>query len=45
MESVGPVQTNIYQSIGKSYRKDVSQLQFDNDPRAQEKLQMKDEQC
>ena len=40
---VEPVQKKIYQS--NTYRKDVSQLHFDNEPRAHERQQVKDQQC
>ena len=42
VEPVEPVQTNIYQR--NIYRKEVSQLHFDDSARVQEKLQTKDEQ-
>ena len=42
MEPVEPVQRNIYQS--NTYRKDLSWSYFDNEPRVQEKQQVKDQQ-
>ena len=42
MESVEPIQINIYQSY--AYRKDLSWLHFDNEPRVQERQQLKDQQ-
>ena len=42
MEPVEPVQMNIYQS--NIYRKDLSWLYFDNEPRVQERQQVKDQQ-
>ena len=42
MEPVEPVQMNTYQS--KTYRKDLSWLHFDNEPRVQERQQVKDPQ-
>ena len=37
-----PVQINIYQS--NTYRKDLSCLHLDNEPRVQQRLQVKDQQ-
>ena len=42
MEPVEPVQTNIYQS--NTYRKDLSWLHFSDEPRVQERQQVKGEQ-
>ena len=42
MEPVEPVLNNIYQS--STYRKDVNWPHFDDEPRVQEKQQMKDQQ-
>ena len=42
MEPVEPVQMNIYQS--NTYRKDLSWPHFDDEPRVQEKQQVKDQQ-
>ena len=42
VEPVEPVQMNIYQS--NTYRKDLSWLHFDDEPRVQEKQQVKDQQ-
>ena len=42
MEPVEPVQMNIYQS--NTYRKDLSWLHFDDEPRVQERQQIKDQQ-
>ena len=42
MEPVEPVQKNIYQS--NTFRKDLSWLHYDNEPRVQEKQQVKDQQ-
>ena len=42
MEPVELVQMNIYQS--NTYRKDLSQLHFNNEPRVQERQQLKDQQ-
>ena len=42
MAPVKPVQINIYQS--KTYRKDWSWLHFDDEPWAQERQQVKDQQ-
>ena len=42
MEPAEPVQMNIYQS--NTYRKDVSWPHFDDEPRVQERQQMKDQQ-
>ena len=42
MEPVEPVQMNIYHS--NTYRKDLSWLHFDNEPRVQERQQVKDQQ-
>ena len=42
MELVEPVQINIHQS--DNYRKDFSWLHFDNEPRVQERQQVKDQQ-
>ena len=42
VESVEPVQTNTYQS--NTYRKDINWPNFDNEPRVQEKQQVKDHQ-
>ena len=41
MEPVQPVETNIYQS--NTYRKDVSWLHFDDEPRVQERQQVNDQ--
>ena len=41
VEPVEPVQTNIYQS--NTYRKDLSWLHFDDEPRVQERQQVKDQ--
>ena len=40
VEPVEPVQMNIYQS--NTYRRDLSWLNFDDEPRVQEKQQVKD---
>ena len=42
VKPVEPVQMNIYQS--NTYRKDVSLLHVDDEPRVQEKQQVKDQQ-
>ena len=42
MELVEPVQMNIYQS--NTYRKDLSWIHLDNEPRVQERQQVKDQQ-
>ena len=42
VEPVEPVQMNIYQS--NTYRKDLSRLHFDDEPRVQERQQVKDQQ-
>ena len=42
MEPVEPVQMNIYQS--NTYRKDLSWLHLDNEPRVQERQHVKDQQ-
>ena len=42
VEPVQLVQTNIYQS--NTYRKDLSWLHFDDEPRAQERQQLKAQQ-
>ena len=42
VEPVEPVQMNIYQS--NTYRKDLSWINFDDDPRVQAKQQVKDQQ-
>ena len=42
MEPVQPVLMNIYQS--NTYRKDLSWPHFDDEPRVQEKQQVKDQQ-
>ena len=42
MEPVEPVQKNIYQS--NTYRKDLSRPHFDDEPRVQEKQEVKDQQ-
>ena len=42
VEPVEPVQMNIYQS--NACRKDLSWLYFDDEPRVQEKQQVKDQQ-
>ena len=42
VEPVEPVQTKIYQS--NTYRKDLSWLHFNDEPRVQERQQVKDEQ-
>ena len=40
VETVEPVQMNIYKS--NTYRKDLSWLHFNNEPRVQERQQVKD---
>ena len=42
MKSAEPAQTKFYQS--NNNRKDLSWLQFDNEPRVQERHQVKDQQ-
>ena len=42
MEPIEPAQMKIYQS--NTYRKDLSWLHFDDEPRVQERQQMKDQQ-
>ena len=42
MEAVEPVEMNIYQS--NAYRKELSWLYFDDEPRVQERQQVKDQQ-
>ena len=42
MEPVDPAQMNIYQS--NNFKKDLSWLHFDDEPRVQERQQMKDQQ-
>ena len=42
MEPVEPVQMNIYQS--NTYRKDLNWINFDNEPRVQEREKVKDQQ-
>ena len=42
MEPVEPVQLNIYQS--NTYRKDFSWINFDDEPRVQERQQVKDQE-
>ena len=42
VKPVGPVLKNIYQS--NTYRKDLSWPHFDDEPRVQEKQQVKDQQ-
>ena len=42
VEPVQPVQMNIYQS--NTYRKDLSWLHFNNEPRFEERQQVKDQQ-
>ena len=42
VETVEPVQINIYQS--NTYRKDLSWLHFDDEPRIQETHQVKEQQ-
>ena len=41
MEPVEPVQMNTFQS--NTYRKDLSWLHFDNEPRVQERQEVKDQ--
>ena len=42
VEPVQPIQMNFYQS--NTYRKDLSRLHFNNEPRVQERQQVKDQQ-
>ena len=42
VEPVEPVQMNLYQS--NTYRNDLSWLHFDDEPRVQERQQVKDQQ-
>ena len=42
VEPVEPVQMNIYQI--NTYRKDLSRLHFDDEPRVQQRQQVKDQQ-
>ena len=41
METVEPIQMNIYQS--NTYRKDLNQVHFDDEPRVQERQQVQDQ--
>ena len=43
VEPVQPIQMNFYQS--NTYRKDLSWLHFNNEPRVQDRQQVKDQQA